>query len=425
MDFNSISDTLPVWTPWVLTAAAFLAALWATAWGLRPLRVTASAPEPESDSDSDSDSSSDSQTSSDTPASSDELNPSDEPTSPAPFLSVIVYASGGDDLTDFLDSLEEQDMTDREIIVVNDAGQEATAALAERHAGRGNLYFTFMPVESRNVSRLKLAYTLGIKAARGEAVLLTTADCRIPSRQWLSQISAPVRESEFTDVALGYCRFDCRGMGVRRWWCEYEDVMTACQWIGSALEGYPYRGDRHNLAFRRRLFFEHDGYSATNHLHTGDDDLFIASIAEAGNTKVVLSAGSILERECGADSLRVWTDRKIRYRFTSKWLPRRAFRFAACARLMQWVALLGAVGGGVAAWCGWHSPWEGLAGVIILAGLWAADITAYRRAAARLGSVRLWWSVVPFMLWQPLAGVLFNLNHRGDRIRNFTWQKLR
>ncbi len=424
--YTDLSDLLPSWLPWLLTGLAAIAALWVAAIGLRPLRLTAKAPDgtPSDDSaPSDNSAPSDDSDNSDSSDPSDNSDPSD-PSAP-PYLSVIAYSSDAARLEEFLAAMDSQTMTDREIIIVNDAGQEATAALAERHASRKGVYFTFMPVESRNVSRLKLAYTLGIKAARGEVVLTTSTDCAIPSDEWLALMAEPFRASEFTDIALGFCRFDCSRYGALRWWREFEEVSTASQWIAAALEGHPYRGDRNNLAFRRRLFFEQDGYSATNHLHTGDDDLFIAAIAEAGNTQVVLSRGSMIEYEPETASSKLWIDRQIRYRFTARWLPRRTFRMASCTRFMQWLAILGAFAGGAAGWCVWRSPWEALAGAVMLLCLWGLSIAAYRGAARRLGMTRLWWSVVPFMLWQPVAGMLFSLAHRSDRIINFTWQKPR
>lgn len=413
INYTDISSLLPGWLPWVLIGLSLAAALWIITVGLRALRLTGNYEIPDSSDYSDSSDHSDF---------SDHSDSSDH-SRHSPFVSVIVYSAEPSRLENFIDQLESQTMTDREIIIVNDAGHEATAALAERYADHQGLYFTFMPVDSRNVSRLKLAYTLGIKAAHGEVVLTTSSDTTIPSDQWLSQMTAPLRESEFIDIVLGFCRFNCSGCGSLRWWREFEEVSTASQWIASALDGHPYRGDRHNLAFRRRLFFEQDGYSATNHLHTGDDDIFIAAIAEAGNTKVVLSPESIMEYHPERGASEIWTDRKMRYRFTSQWLPRRAFRIASLTRFMQWLAIFGAVAAGTAGWCVWHSPWEAIAGGLTLICLWGFDIVAYRRAASRLGITRLWWSVVPFMLWQPVAGLLFNLNHHSDRNINFTWQK--
>lgn len=392
---------LPVWLPWVLIGLSLLAALWIITVGLRALRLTGSCGDSEISENRDH----------------------SENCGDSPFVSVIVYSAEPSRLEKFIDQLESQTMTDREIIIVNDAGHEATAALAERYADHKGLYFTFMPVDSRNVSRLKLAYTLGIKAARGEVVLTTSSDCTIPSDNWLAQMTAPLKDSEFTDIVLGFCKFDCSAYGSSRWWREFEEVTTASQWIASALDGHPYRGDRHNLAFRRRLFFEQDGYSATNHLHTGDDDIFIAAIAEAGNTRVVLSPESIMEYHPERGASEIWTDRKIRYRFTAQWLPRRSFRIASWTRFMQWLAISGAVAAGTTGWCVWQSPWESVAGGLTLICLWGFDIAAYRRAASRLGLTRLWWSVVPFMLWQPVAGLLFNLSHHSERNINFTWQK--
>ena len=59
-------------------------------------------------------------------------------------------------------------------------------------------------------------------------------------------------------------------------------------------------------------------------------------------------------------------------------------------------------------------PWLALVG---------ADIAVYRRAAARLGSVRLWWAVYPFMMARPVVNFFFRMRHRRNSVKNYTWQR--
>ncbi len=403
-------DTMTSWSgcsvwlgPGIMLAAALLCAIWGVVWGWGCLWRTRRA-QPEAQ------------------------EPGEEPAPAredgAPLVSVIAYAQGLEGLDEFIEGMAGQDTEDFELIVVTDAGAEATSELSERYAGRQRLYFTFLPPESRNVSRLKLAYTIGIKAARGEAVMTTSTSVRVPSASWVRLMSAPLYEAG-VDIVLGYCRSDLGEAGASRWWKEFDSVVTSSQWVASALAGRPYRGDRRNLLFRRRLFFEHDGYSATNHLQWGDDDLFVAGMATGANTRVVLAPDAIPEEPWGETATRVWRLHRQRYGFTARLLPRRAFRAVGLAELMQWLVPLlcaGAAVWGMAAYGEW---WPIAAAGAIVLGMWGCDIAAYRGAASRLEATRLWWSVVPFMMWRPLGGAIFRMRHRREKVYNYTWQRPR
>ena len=125
-----------------------------------------------------------------------------------------------------------------------------------------------------------------------------------------------------------------------RWYREFDDTLVASRWIGTALEGNPYRGDGYNLAFRRDTFFRNKGYARTINLHYGDDDLFVDEIANEDNTRVVIDPDTILRTEWGDSSSRVWSIDKDRYDFTARWLPRAPFLKAGSVSCAQWLVTL-------------------------------------------------------------------------------------
>lgn len=394
MQYITVFHILPPWLGVALMAVAAVCVAWTLVFGCRRLHLTGSRiPCGESEYETEVESADDT----DGRAESEGAQSDGRP-----LLSVVVYVHDDTCVAVMLDSLASQTFTDYEVIVVNDAPREQTDALAERNAWRDGVRFTFVPAGSRNVSRLKLAYTLGIKAARGEYVLTTTANCLVPSDRWLEEMTAPLAEDPSLAVVLGYARPDLSEAGASRRWCAFDTVMTSAQWIGSALGGHPYRGDRHNLLFRRELFFAHEGYRDTNHLETGDDDLFIASIADGDNTRVVVSPSTMLTEKWQDSPSRVWRDVRDHYRFTSKWLPRGPFRITAWLGAMQWLVPLLALLAWVpfALGCGHWWPGAVAAGLTVV--LWSFETVLYRRAARALGSEALCWSVVPFMLWRPL-----------------------
>ena len=110
---------------------------------------------------------------------------------------------------DYLETLCAQDYPDFEVIVVCEATAESIEMLSERVSRRfKNVYVTFIPPGSHNLSRRKLALTLGMKAAKGELVVTTVANASIPSARWLSILLAPLCAHGPVEVSLGYSHTD-------------------------------------------------------------------------------------------------------------------------------------------------------------------------------------------------------------------------
>lgn len=349
--------------------------------------------------------------------------PEESEVSSFPKASVIVYCFDPDDsLMDYLETLCAQDYPDFEVIVVCEATAESIEMLSERVSRRfKNVYVTFIPPGSHNLSRRKLALTLGMKAAKGELVVTTVANASIPSARWLSILLAPLCAHGPVEVSLGYSHTDFSQMhGYGKWFREFSDLLTDSSWIGYALVGKPYRGDGYNLAFRRQIFFDHKGYSQSIYVHTGDDDIFIHEIATPENTRMVLHPDSILSVDWGDSSRRVWRMRKEQYDFTSHWLPRAPFIKAGILSAMQWVVAGCCVAGAILAWPALPIP---IASVVVLLLFWLSEIFIYRKAAANMEATRLWWAVPFFWLLKGPLNFLFRMRHRRRRYKNFTWQR--
>lgn len=367
------------------------------------------------------------------------------PSSPVPLnprVSVLVHATNSAEaVLDYLEQLERQTYTIHETILIYEDTAEAAHHLNEMVTARyPNVRLTFMPLTSRNISRRKMSLTLGMKAASADIVLTTASNCVIPSDTWLEEMMAPFANEE-TDIVLGYSSMDFDELtGIGRWYRQFDSVITAATWINAALAKHPYRGDGYNLAFRKKLFFDHKGYANSVFLHYGDDDLFINEIANKGNTEVVLTPSSRLTTKWGRSANRIWTDRKEHYAFTQRWLPKIPFLRNALNSWMNWLVLLcgaGAITLSILAFIDGTgiitlgSSLESLfpvAGVIALAAMivyWNLETVAYRRTAATLGATKLWVTVVPFMLWRPIGNLIFRIRHRSHSYTNYTWQRHR
>ena len=357
-----------------------------------------------------------------------------DPAFGTPKVSVIVYSQVSEEkLMDYLTTICEQDYPDFEVIVVCEATAESNEVLSECCTRRfNNVYVTFIPPGSHNLSRRKLALTLGMKAAKGKIVVTTTANAEIHSQRWLSKLISPFRRenAESIEVSLGYSHFDYSQMkGWGKWYREFVALLTDAEWIGYALARKPYRGDGYNLAFRRKLFFDHKGYSQSMYLHSGDDDIFINEIATPENTAMVLDGESILSINWGEASKRMWRAQKEQYDFTSHWLPQEPFRRAGAVSTMQWIILFLYIATGILGYMQIGNMYDissyipAIVSCALLLLFQLAQILIYRGAAKKMDATRLWWALPIFWLLKPLLNKLFGFRHRRSRRWNYTWKR--
>lgn len=396
---------------WIMIALLAIAGVISLLYAIRPWRITArhdadaDAGEGEDEDDADADAAD---------ADADDAETVDIG------VSVVLPALGGseDEIVATVRELcGQQTGAPFEIIVVCRASMENRNILAGRLADLPRVYVTFIPPGSHNLSERKLAISLGVKAAHGDVIMVAAANTRIPSPRWVAQMTAPFANPDI-EMTLGYTHLafsDMRGPG--RWYRQFDSLLYSAAWISAAKNNHPYRGDGNNIAFRRDTFFRHKGYAASVYLHSGDDDLFVKEVARPGNTAMVLTSATIAEMVWGESTDRVWRERKARYMFTSRWLPRWPFAQIGLIGLCQWLML----GAGVAA--AFTSPAAGVAAAILWIAVQIGQIAAYRRLAARLEAVRLWWALPLFLLLHPLANLIFRLNTRRLRKTNYTWMR--
>ena len=240
--------------------------------------------------------------------------------------SIIVYSNDeSDHLEELLPQLLAQEYPARfEVIVVNEGDSlQVRDLMTQLQNAHRNLYLTHTPDGARNLSRKKLAITLGIKAARYPVAVLTAAKARVDSRRWLQTIMQHFGQNSSTEVVLGFAAYEPyedRSFGSRARSFDY--AIESASWLSAAIGGHPWCGTEYNLAYRRDLFFNNKGFSKHLNLRHGDDDIFISEIATRKNTIVELSEDSIV-RISGENSHRVARQRAAQRRFTERFINHR------------------------------------------------------------------------------------------------------
>lgn len=344
------------------------------------------------------------------------------PTDPSayPSVSVIVYSEDdAENLEILLPQILEQDYEGQfEVIVVNDGAISSTKDVIARLERRyPNLYMTFTPLESRSLSRKKLAITLGIKAARYEVVLLTLGTSRIESKTWLKSMARHFISGK--EIVIGYATPLIPEDAPNPWkrLHSFDEVRTAIEYLSWAIADRPYRGNCYNLAYRRSIFFKNKGFSRTLHLKFGDDDLFINEVANADNTAVELSTASIVEVLDQRPQL-AHKNAKMRYDYTAKSLRTWARVFFASCSWAWWILLGSTVAISIV---GLPSLIPLIAACVIWLATAIILMLAWRKTSRALGSRSLLLTVPWFMTFEPVYNFYYRIKGFIRRGRNLTW----
>jgi biofilm PGA synthesis N-glycosyltransferase PgaC len=206
-------------------------------------------------------------------------------------VSVVICARNEkENLKSNLPSILEQDYPNYEVIVVNDCSNDGTEEVLESFKKIYSHLKTSTIKEDKKFSHTKkLALTIGIKAASNEWLLLTDADCKAASENWISEMQKYF--SGNNSIVLGYGAYK-RKKGLLNNIIRFDTLFIALQYFTFALASRPYMGVGRNLAYRKSLFFKNKGFANHYKIDSGDDDLFVNEVANKYNTKVSISLKS-------------------------------------------------------------------------------------------------------------------------------------
>ncbi|MEZ0612476.1 glycosyltransferase [Fibrella sp. WM1] len=210
------------------------------------------------------------------------------PTAPTTGVTIVVCAHNEhDNLLELLPLLTSQDYPLYEVLVMDDRSTDLSDVLLDEMVTLlPNLRFIRIDVEAAHVTPKKYALTIALKKATYPVVLLTDADCRPASDQWLAGMVAPLQNKE-TEIVLGISPYE-RAPGLLNFLIRSETLFTAVQYVSLALAGRAYMGVGRNLLYRRDVFFRHKGFYSHMRVWGGDDDLFVNEAATAQNVAVSL-----------------------------------------------------------------------------------------------------------------------------------------
>jgi glycosyltransferase involved in cell wall biosynthesis len=210
----------------------------------------------------------------------------------------------------------EQDYPNFEVIVVNDCSDDdSNFFLKNLEKKYSNLKVIHLRENVNFFSGKKLALAVGIKSAQNDVVLLTDADCKPSSRNWISNLQRHFDNG--TEIVLGYSGY-IKYPGFLNALIRFDTINVALQYFSFALAGTPYMGVGRNLAYRRSLFVKAKGFTSHYKINSGDDDLFINQTATKNNTCIEIAQESFTYSE-PKKTFSSWFFQKKRHVSTAKY----------------------------------------------------------------------------------------------------------
>jgi glycosyltransferase involved in cell wall biosynthesis len=329
-------------------------------------------------------------------------------------------------LTELLPLLNDQQYPLFEVLVMDDRSTDGTKPFLENEiADLSRVRFIRIDREHEHVTPKKYALTIALKKAIYSTVLLTDADCRPASTDWLAGMVAPL-QTDAKEISLGFSPYDYQP-GFLNLLIRSETLLTAVHYFSLALAGKPYMGVGRNLAYRTSVFFDNKGFYTHKNVVGGDDDLFINEVATRSNTTVCLDPDTFMwskPKETWAD----WRLQKRRHLNVGKYYkPGHKFRLGLLngSHVLNWMLAL-AVGVLVLTYELRHTSFTANEWLLLLVGtgLFIVRELAFWGIVGRI-SYRLahtvHWAIIPFMdlllaVYYGLAGIKTLFRRRKQRL---------
>lgn len=192
-------------------------------------------------------------------------------------VSIIVAARNEErNIADTIDDILAQTYPNSlyELIIVDDHSTDRTAEIVTQYQHRGVKLIRLNEKEALN-SYKKKAIAEAISNSSGELIITTDADCRM-GPEWLKTIVNYYEQNDFKMISSPVSYFREKN--------EFEEMQTLefLFLIGLGAAGIgnkmPTTCNGANLAYRRDVFLEVEGFKGIDNLASGDDELLLHKI---------------------------------------------------------------------------------------------------------------------------------------------------
>lgn len=320
----------------------------------------------------------------------------------APVSVVIAAHNQADQLKRNLPYILEQEYAGEfEVIVVNNASTDDTEdVLKTLELEYPHLHHTFTPDSSRHISHKRLSLTIGIKSAQHEWILLTEANCRPASPQWIEGMARQFGPDK--EIVLGYANYEDRHNLFSRKTIFF-NLFHQMQYLPWADKRKAYRTHPANVAYRKSLFMQHKGFAGDIDLISGAVELLVNRHSTASNTAVSLMPETKVVCE-DLESPKMWRQERIYYMETRRHFKKK-FLYHLAFNLKQTIVPLFYLLFAIAlAWSIVQEQWIGTGAVSFLFLLLMTWKTVQFNRSCHIMDERpyyfgLWWYELRLIAW--------------------------
>lgn len=220
-----------------------------------------------------------------------------------PVSIVICCRNEEENLLSNLQSVLEQDYPHFEVILVNHMSSDGTADVIRAFQMH---YPNIRTVNVQRSSHLrqgkKFPLSIGIKIASNPILVLTDADCKPNSDQWLTNIVRNYNQEQ-TELVLGYGPMN-KTKGILNWFLRFEATYIAINYFSYALAKIPYMSVGRNFSYTKSTFEKHKGFKSHYAILSGDDDLFLQQAATRKNVAIEIDESTW----CYSNAKETWSE---------------------------------------------------------------------------------------------------------------------
>jgi biofilm PGA synthesis N-glycosyltransferase PgaC len=211
-----------------------------------------------------------------------------------PFVSIIVAARNEEkNICQLLQCLTHQTYSHYEIIIINDRSTDKTARLvADFQKDCSTITCIDITGLQDDMPAKKNALRAGIEASKGEILCFTDADC-FPTTNWIEELVKSFKPT--VGLVAGYSPYRIPNSQISKAaffnklffnFIGYEEFRAAIWAAGSIGWNIGWLCTGRNLAYRRKVYDEVNGFEKIKMSISGDDDLFLQLVRRQTDWKI-------------------------------------------------------------------------------------------------------------------------------------------
>ncbi len=190
------------------------------------------------------------------------------------FSILIPVRNEQENITDLLSDIEKLDYPREmfEVLIIDDSSEDETGNLVKSFNASYNLQYIQLNGDKKGK---KPALELGVSRAKNEIIITTDGDCRV-QKDWLKSFNSSFGEN--AKLVVGPVKMKSKGIFGALQSLDFTILIGyAASLVGM---GKPSMSNGANMAYRRAIFMEVNGYQGNHQIPSGDDEFLLLKVAK-------------------------------------------------------------------------------------------------------------------------------------------------